>query len=77
MDFASSFPGVSSFTIEMDPGPGQKRPGFELPEDWIQMVFERNIRAALALISAAEGDWGGALRYSNWDVNGRGNRLPV
>jgi hypothetical protein len=76
MDFASSFPAMSSFTIEMDPAPGAGEQGFLLPENQIQMVFEKNIRAALALIAAAGESWKAGVPYWAWNVIGRGNKLP-
>lgn len=42
-----------SFVIELDPAPGLLSWEFELPEDQIRTVFEKNIRAALALMVAA------------------------
>ena len=41
MDFASSFPGVSSFTIEMDPALGAGDGGFQLPENQIRWCSRR------------------------------------
>lgn len=79
-----------TFTIELDPS--SDNPGFELPENQIMGVFEKNIRAALALIAAAgqlsvatQGGWferhtitsANELQFLTWDVFGRGNRLPV
>jgi hypothetical protein len=78
-----------SFVIELDPKKGDAA-GFQLPPDQIQAVFEKNIRAALALIAAAGGPstttcccFGrrtvstGERELLDWQVAGRGNRLPV
>jgi zinc carboxypeptidase len=73
-----------AFTIELDP-PGTEENkkdgrGFLLPETAIRAVFEKNIRAALAVIAAAPGyrTYIHAARatFSNWQVSGRGNQLP-
>ena len=43
-----------AFTIELDPNANP--PGFELPDNQIQTVFEKNIRGILALIKCAAKD---------------------
>ena len=40
-----------AFVVELDPA--SANPGFQLPENQIQTVFEKNIRGALALIASA------------------------
>lgn len=79
-----------SYTIELDPA--SDNPGFLLPEDQIMGVFEKNIRAALAVIAAAGQastvtagglfkrhtiTSAGELQFLTWNVFNRGNRLPV
>jgi hypothetical protein len=75
-----------AFTIELDPE--GDNPGFELPQERIMTVFEKNIRGAMAAIAApARGAPEsldeqrlamsfGALRFLNWDVYDCGNQLP-
>jgi hypothetical protein len=75
-DFASAFDGVRSFTIELDPSSAVDD-GFTLPEDQIQMVFEKNILGALCLMAVAGGEPEAALPFVSWNVTGRGNRLPL
>src|SRR5262249_36107168 len=78
-----------AFTIELDPGPTTKD-GFQLPEDQIQTVFEKNIRGALALIASAgqPSTVTSAFfqspkikstenQFVYWQVFGRGNQLPA
>lgn len=79
--------GVRAFTIELDPS--TDNPGFQLPEDQIQAVFEKNIRAALALMVAAgqpstlSNNWffgrtitSGERVFLAWNTAGHGNQLP-
>lgn len=81
--------GVRAFTIELDPAFGTAG-GFVLPETAIQGVFEKNVRAALALIEAAGQQSNinvsccfgrrtiasGEREYLRWNVFGQGNQLP-
>lgn len=70
-----------AFTIELDPAnTGQGEAGFDLPETDIRMVFEKNIRAALAALAAPAGyrpTTQAQLQLLAWNVYGRGNRLPT
>jgi Zinc carboxypeptidase len=92
-DHAATRHNARAFVIELDPSSKAPYPGgFALPENQIMGVFEKNIRAALALIAAA-GQASGATagnifarhtvtsaaeaQFLTWDVFGRGNRLPV
>ena len=88
----AAYGGTRAFTVELDPAPGAGPAGFDLPENQIMGVFEKNIRGALALIDEAGRMpeiqsrccfWSRtvysqrALRFLNWNVFGRGNQLPV
>jgi hypothetical protein len=72
-----------SFTIELDPsllagaGAGGLA-GFQLQENQIQNVFERNIRGALAAIAAPANALNAAYYQVNfgWNVFGQGNQVP-
>jgi Zinc carboxypeptidase len=89
IDHLAQFYQARAFTIELDPVLGNAI-GFQLPENQIQTVFEKNIRGALAAIAAPAPANGviSALRnritvnaserqFLRWNVYGRGNRLPV
>jgi hypothetical protein len=89
IDLSETTNGARAFAIELDPAAATNR-GFELPENQIMTVFEKNIRAALALIAASgqpsQATAGNGARHTNqsaeqqflaWDVFGRGNQLPT
>jgi Zinc carboxypeptidase len=80
-----------AFTIELDPDTNEKDTVFDGPNFWpqetkIQGYFEKNIRAALAVIAAAgprRSRWFGRRAvgpseraFLSWNVFGKGNRLP-
>jgi len=80
-----------AFTVELDPQqvPGGGGPGFQLQENQIMTVFEKNIRGALAAIAAPAAPAGpfqaqlqrltiglSMLQFLTWNVYGRGNQLP-
>lgn len=89
-DYMATAKNSRAFTIELDPT--SDTVGFELPETQIMAVFEKNIRAALALIASArianlQVTGGGRFsrhqpvtaaiaQFLTWNVFGRGNRLP-
>ncbi|WP_437334372.1 M14 family zinc carboxypeptidase [Sorangium sp. So ce394] len=87
-DHCATQANARAFVVELDPS---GNPGFELPENQIMGVFEKNIRAALALIAAAgqasqaTARWvryhainsAAEREFVDWNVFGRGNRLPV
>ena len=52
-DYIGQQHGSRSFTIELDPTSGVFSSEFELPESKIRTVFEKNIRGALGLMTAA------------------------
>jgi hypothetical protein len=82
-----------AFTVELDPwiaiGTPLAAPGFQLNENQIMTVFEKNIRGALATLLAPQfPPVGGPMalnpfyaqivnRFLTWNVVGRGNQLPV
>jgi hypothetical protein len=81
-----------AFSIELDPAwDGGSFDGFMLPEDQIITVFEKNIRGALAAISAPRPAGTSQLsvlrrstkitkttvQFLRWNVYGRGNGLPA
>ncbi|AUX37485.1 MULTISPECIES: M14 family zinc carboxypeptidase [Sorangium] len=80
-----------AFVIELDPSGDLGLAGFALPENKIMGVFEKNIRAALALIAAAGQTSQATARrvryhsinsaaeqeFMDWNVFGRGNQLPL
>ncbi len=89
-DYMSTEKNSHAFTIELDPK--EDNPGFNLPQEKIMSVFEKNIRGALGLIAGAAinldvtaGSWNTqhfintafVRRFANWNVFGRGNQLPV
>jgi hypothetical protein len=89
-DYSAQRYHARAFTIELDPPLGDPA-GFQLPEDLIRTVFEKNIRGALAAIAAprpAGPSWSStrsrskqisvaARQFLDWDVYGRGNQLPA
>lgn len=82
-DYAAEHHQARSFTIEVDPslpagaGAGGMA-GFQLQENQIQDVFERNIRGALAAIAAPATAGMAAFFQVNfgWNVFGQGNQVP-
>lgn len=82
-DYAAQRHQARAFTIELDPD--TENPGFELPEDRIRRVFEKNICAALVAIAAPPRSSRYRKRaisqslqqFLDWDVTTRGNQLPV
>ena len=83
-----------AFTIELDPWNAPGVPlaaaGFQLNENQIMTVFEKNIRGALAALAAPgrPANWFTAyfqafpmawnmLQFMTWNVIGRGNQLPL
>jgi hypothetical protein len=83
-----------AFTIELDPYVAPGAPlvaaGFQLNENQIMTVFEKNIRGALAALAAPgrPANWFTAyfqafpmvwnmLQFMDWDPYGRGNQLPL
>ena len=89
--------GARAYTIELDPRPidPQRPPHMRAPADdaeyirffsndggTIQTVFEKNIRAALALVAEGGSRWwfpndrGAGRRFLDWDVFDQRNRLP-
>jgi hypothetical protein len=83
-----------AFTIELDPWVAPGVPlaaaGFQLNENQIMTVFEKNIRGALVALAAPghPANWFTAyfqalpmawnmLQFMTWDVVGRGNQLPL
>jgi hypothetical protein len=91
-DYVGQRKNSRSFVIELDPKDRkQGGEGFELPENQIRSVFEKNIRGALTLIVAAGplGRWferwlgisptisPGESALFDWNVRGRGNQLPL
>lgn len=83
---AQQYP-ARALAIELDPAnTNQGREGFNLNEKKIRMVFEKNIRGALAALAApgrsgdansqAEAIRQAGLVYRAWNVFERGNRLP-
>ena len=77
-DYATEQHQARSFTIELDPAPGAGLAGFQLHENQIQNVFERNIRGALAAIAAPATAMMAAFYGVNfgWNVFGQGNQVP-
>ncbi|WP_437952430.1 M14 family zinc carboxypeptidase [Sorangium sp. So ce296] len=90
-DHCATQANARAFVIELDPSGNLGLAGFELPENKIMGVFEKNIRAALALIAAAGQPSQATARrilyhsinsaseqeFMDWDVFGRGNQLPL
>ncbi|HEX4832093.1 MAG TPA: M14 family zinc carboxypeptidase [Trebonia sp.] len=84
VDYAAQQYQARAFTIELDP-PHLTPDGFELPENQIEAVFEKNIRGALALLAGPRRGAKGqkalikqaARQFLDWDVYGRGDRLPT
>jgi Zinc carboxypeptidase len=79
-DYATEQYQARSFTIELDPSlvGGGGLAGFQLPENQIQDVFEKNIRGALAAIAAPPTAVQAAfcqITYG-WNVFGQGNQVP-
>jgi len=64
--------------IELDPDSQNVPVGFELPQTDIMTVFENNIRDALAALSVPTAQTAAQVtqQFINWNVYGRGNRLP-
>ncbi|WP_437608023.1 M14 family zinc carboxypeptidase [Sorangium sp. So ce834] len=89
-DHCATQANARAFVIELDPSKDDPA-GFELPENKIMGVFEKNIRAALALIAAAGQPSQATARrilyhsinsaaeqeFMDWNVFGRGNQLPL
>jgi hypothetical protein len=70
---------MQAFAIELDPNGNQGLEGFDLDENLIQGVFEKNIRGTLALIAAAGAGANvaaAAAPYAAWNVFGLGNTIP-
>ena len=83
MDRAAQLHNSQALTIELDPDLTVAN-GWLLPEDQICDVFERNIRGALAVLSAPQQPPPNnqvyaqiVNRFDAWNVVGRGNRLPA
>lgn len=78
IDHAAQLYQTRAFAIELDPPRGTPN-GFELPENRIRTVFEKNIRGALAVIEASNAEAVPQVKqeFMTWDVYGRGNQLPV
>lgn len=78
IDHAAQLYQTRAFAIELDPPRGTKN-GFELPENRIRTVFEKNIRGALALIETPNTKAASQVKqeFMTWDVYGRGNQLPL
>lgn len=81
-DYAAQQRQARAFTIELDtagqPGPGG---GFLTQPGQIQAIFEKNIRGALAAITApvgpvAPGQVTAQYAYANWPVVNHGNQVP-
>jgi hypothetical protein len=77
-----------AFTIELDPAMGGGAAGFQLNENQIMTVFEKNIRGALAALFAPQFPPVSPMvanqlyaqivsRFLTWNVVGRGNQLPA
>jgi hypothetical protein len=76
-DYAAQQHAARSFTIEVDPSL-LSPVAFQLPENQIQGVFEKNIRGALAAIAAPANAMQAAFFQIHfaWNVFNQGNQVP-